>query len=689
MRLTKLQRGLWGCALAVALAAGALLAPVWLERRRAAERVWRVGVDHAPPYNILEDGRHPSGLAVEMLQEAARRSGVRLQFVPTDLPVDEAFRRGLVDIWPAATDTPERRRWLHATEPWLTNRLCVVSRSSRPVLSASDLSHKRIALLRKRILNDIVGPDLPPGIELLEMRSRDAGLLALCQGRVDAAVMEQRFLERTLLDRPPACSDVPLQVLNAAGADRHLTILAVQPAAAAADRLRQGISDLVEEGAFATVLDHWSAFSGGEVRLVTSLEDAHRQLRNEVLALVFLSAAGLLLVIQNRRLRRATRKAGEASRAKSEFLASVSHEIRTPLNGILGMTELILADETDPERKDHLEIIRDSGRSLLVLINDLLDSSRIEAGQLKMERIPFAPAAVARQVCALVEPQAEAKGLELSLHLGALATRPLLGDSHRLEQVLLNLVGNAVKFTEQGRIDVTVNVRPETQAARLEIQVRDTGIGVEPEKLPHLFERFYQADSSSTRRYGGTGLGLAISRQLVDLMGGSIAVDSRPGQGSEFTVTLPLEPAQPGWPQAVPEPEIASACPCRVLLVEDNPVNELVARRMLERLGCQVRSAGNGREACSILGDGGAAEPFDLVLMDCLMPEMDGYEATRTIRRLPSASRAVPIVALTASPLEDDLRRCQAVGMNDYLSKPVGLDDMERVVRKWTRRNPA
>ena len=689
MSMTKQQ---WGFAIALlllALAAAAALLVSWQRRLWAVPVVYRVGVDHAPPYNILEPGAEPGGMAVEMLRAAAARSGVRLRFVAVDRPVDEAFRLGLVDMWPAATDTAERRRWLHATEPWLTNRLCIVSKDAAAVLDPSDLAGKRVGLLRKRILGDIVGERVPPGMSLFEFPGRVEGLLALCEGRVDAAIVEQRFLERTLLDRPEACAGVPLEVLNAAGADRNLTILSTPAAAAAADRLRDGIAQLVEDGTFVAIFDRWSAFSGGEVRLVTTLREERRRLKVEMLALLSLCAAGVLLLWQNRRLRRANRQAGEASRAKSEFLASVSHEIRTPLNGILGMAELVLAEEPEGERKDHIEIIRDSGRSLLVLINDLLDSARIEAGKMSLSNAPFSPAAVARQSCALIEPQAEAKALTLQLKLGPRATAPLVGDANRLEQVLLNLIGNAVKFTERGEVVVFVEASAGEGTSELRLAVRDTGIGIPRDKLPRLFERFYQADSSSTRRYGGTGLGLAITNQLVALMGGTISVSSQPGKGSEFVVTLRLSQAQSGWPEAEPERSATAPDkvePCRVLLVEDNPVNQLVATRMLERLGCTVVAAGNGREACSKLDGGCSGAAYDLVLMDCLMPEMDGYEATRTIRGLPSPASRIPIVALTASPLEADLRRCRDVGMNDYLAKPVGLDEIGRMVEKWGRR---
>ncbi|MBI5086211.1 MAG: transporter substrate-binding domain-containing protein [Acidobacteria bacterium] len=650
-------------------------------------RVYRVGVDHAPPYNILAPGKPPTGLAVEVLREAARRAGVQLKFVETTLPVDEAFRKGLVDLWPAATDTPERRKWLHLTEPWLANRLCVVSRVERPVHQVQDLAGLRVAVMRDRIIQEIVGRALRQKMEVVEEKSRQAGLERLCRGEVQAAVLEQRFLEQALLARPKACDGRSFQVMNAEGADRMLTIVAGPDSANAAGALRANISDMMEDGTFVRLLDRWAAFSGTEMRVVTELENSRQYSRMALWGMLILAGVGALLVVQNRRLTAANAAAAAATKAKSEFLASMSHEIRTPMNGVLGMTQLLISTPLTPEQREHAEIIQESGESLLKLINDILDFSKVEAGKMRLESQPFDPRLLVEQAAALVEPQAEAKGLRLRLVMEPEQPALMNGDPDRLRQVVLNLLGNAVKFTDSGEVLLSLKQCPARDGrAELELAVSDTGIGVPAEKAPLLFEKFYQADSSPTRAHGGTGLGLAICQQLVALMGGTIEVASTEGVGSTFTVRviLPLS-AESSQPARERVSETRRWDGRRVLLVEDNRVNQRVGLRLLEKYGCDVEVASDGLDALQVIKSRAAEAPFDLVLMDCQMPVMDGYQATEGIRRLEHAlGRRTPVVALTASAHEEDRRRCLESGMDDYIVKPIRVDQLERVLLRWS-----
>ncbi|HEY3443972.1 MAG TPA: ATP-binding protein [Paludibaculum sp.] len=673
----------------VCVAGIAGLSWVLTERRAVRQRTYRVGVDHAPPYNILAPGKPPSGLAVEVISEAARRQEIKLQFVETTLPVDDAFRQGLVDLWPAATDTPERRKWLHAADPWLANRLCIVSRTSDPVRAVSDLRGKRVSAARNQIILDIVGRTLPAGLEFLQVRGRREGLLALCAGQVQASVLEQRFLEQSLLDRPTSCEGTALYVLNAIGADRMLTILATRESAAAADLLRDAIGEMMDDDTLTRTLDRWSAFTGSEMRVVSALQDNQKRTRFVGFVVFLLAAVGAILTFQNRRLRAANQLADAATRAKSEFLASMSHEIRTPMNGVIGMTQLLLATPLSAEQREQAEIIRESGQSLLYLINDILDFSKIEAGKLQLDHSPFDLQLLAEQVVALVQPQAEAKGLNLRLSVPSDLPSPLVGDQHRLRQVLLNLVSNAVKFTPSGEVSLTVCYAPsDTAAVTLSFVVADTGIGIAAEKLPQLFEKFVQVDSSSTRQFGGTGLGLAICHQLVTLMSGTINVSSVEGRGSIFTVQVSLPVGEPSEPAGPARPE-DSACPrpwagSRVLLVEDNVVNQRVGQRFLERLGCEVIIAADGRQAIDLIELQIANRQFDLVLMDCQMPVMDGFQTTQRLRRLEQASGGhLPVVAMTASALETDRLHCYSSGMDDYITKPVQLEEVERVLARW------
>jgi TMAO reductase system sensor TorS len=378
------------------------------------------------------------------------------------------------------------------------------------------------------------------------------------------------------------------------------------------------------------------------------------------------------------------REAAEAaSRAKSQFLANMSHEIRTPMNGVLGMAELLLDTPLSERQRRYLETLYRSGENLLDIINDVLDFSKIEAGRLELAPVDFPLRAALREVIESFSERASRKGLSLECSVGEDIPDALHGDAVRLRQVLNNLIGNAIKFTEAGRIAVAVE---RAQGDALRFSVGDTGIGIDAEDRALIFDAFAQADTSHSRRYGGTGLGLSISRQLIELMGGRLGLESTPGQGSTFWFEVPFAPATRAIVESAPT-ATARALPRlhgHVLLAEDNAVNEVVAGAMLESFGLRVSVAQNGRQALEAV----AAQAFDVVLMDCQMPEMDGFEAARRIRRreaekgVPAAARQL-IVAVTANAIEGDRERCLAAGMDDYLSKPFSKADLHALLSRW------
>jgi len=388
----------------------------------------------------------------------------------------------------------------------------------------------------------------------------------------------------------------------------------------------------------------------------------------------------------NLQLRLAKEQAEAGTRARSEFLANMSHEIRTPMNGVVGMLQTLESGDLDSQQRRQIEVAKSSADALLGILNDILDFSKVEAGKLSLESLDFDAPALFKDTVAVMEPLAATKNLKLTLDAGELASHWLRGDAGRIRQILSNLVGNAIKFTDSGYVSVRLRIisEGEGEGYRLSCAVEDTGIGVDEGAKEKLFEAFEQADSSTTRHFGGTGLGLAIVKQLSRLMNGDVFVDSRLGGGSVFRFELRLDGAQQCHvPLAVSDEEpTKSASDLKVLLVEDNQVNQLVAQQLLKLNGLESEVVENGQEAIDLLKKS-ASDEYAMIFMDCQMPVMDGYEATQKIRQglAGEAHRDARIIAMTANAMHGDRERCLDAGMNEYLSKPLNMDVLVQLLK--------
>jgi signal transduction histidine kinase len=391
------------------------------------------------------------------------------------------------------------------------------------------------------------------------------------------------------------------------------------------------------------------------------------------------------LLLRREQLTRAARaRALAATEAKTEFLATMSHEIRTPLNSVLGFAQLLAArNDLPPDARRQVNLIDSAGGALLTVVNDILDFSRVEAGQVELLPQPTSASALLRDTAAIMAPEARAKGLTLEVEVIDPIDALHDLDDARLRQVLLNLLNNAVKFTEQGRIDARLIVEPGDHEDRLRFEIADTGVGISVEQQPLLFQRFSQVDSSASRTYGGAGLGLAISRALVELMAGKIGVDSVPGRGSCFWIEIAAPVAEPLTVAERRQPASPSAA--RILLVDDHPMNREIGVALLTLAGCQVDIAENGQQAV----DAAAVGEYDMILMDIHMPLMDGLAATRAIRALPAPAGKIPIIAMSADALPQQVERCYAAGMVDHIAKPIQREVLYAKVERWLTAPPA
>ncbi len=640
----------------------------------------RIGSNQSVPFNYWDTQGRPVGFAIEVLNRAADIAGYQLDWIRTAEGPEPSFADNIVDIWPFVTSYDERRKVTFLTENWWRIGTILLFPEHLKINSFADLAGKSMALTSpmRRFM-----PDVPFSKETrVEIFSdTTSAFKAMCMGKLDTALLDHRIAEGVILNRPEGCPPLKLSSLLLQETARSFAIGARPGFEQHANKLRTAIDSLADSGELVDIAVRWKLLHRDDSTVILWLNRTRE--KNELLQKLTWSLVVLLTVVLifAQRLAHARRQAEISARARSQFLANMSHEIRTPMNGILGMTDLVLGTNLNPDQRNFLSMARSSAHGLLQILDDILDFSRIESGKLNLESIPFNLNDVARRSVQILTLTAEAKNIDLDCKLSPDIPEAVLGDPVRIQQVLINLLGNAVKFTEKGfvRLDITAR-REEGDLVDLHFAVSDSGLGISEEQRNRIFQAFTQADSSTTRKFGGTGLGLSISSQLVRMMGGKLTVDSTPGKGSRFSFQLKLQATQP--PAPTPQPTAKSdQRPLRILVAEDNEVNRVLIDRILTRNGHNVSTVTNGQLALDRLRQ----ESFDIVLMDVHMPEMDGLAATRELRQLEQAlGRHTPVVALTALAVKGDAEMCLAAGMDDYLSKPLNVNDLAKVLARYS-----
>src|ERR1051326_2110008 len=617
------------------------LAAAFFERPIDTRRIYRIGTRGASfSPNTTPDGRL-DGLGVDVVSEAARRAGIRLEWVDSPEGPDQALASQRVELWPLLTVLPERTRSLYISDPWIISERCLITRGSPPTV------WKGVPVAYGLGPLSLITGNLP-GAQPVYQNNEVSAIQSVCQNRAAAAFVSVHSLGALLLRRPEGCETATFVITSLPSTNLKAGIGSSRQAAPVADLLRSQIGNMALDGALTALFHKRALFSGSENEVIYAVVNARRRTRLLIYASAGLGLVLAVLLWQMRRVRESRRAAEQANLAKSQFLANMSHEIRTPLNGIAGMVEVLARSDLNTDQREMVNIIQQSSESLVTIVNDVLDLSKIDAGAMQVEEVAFDLRGTVEGVAKLLSPLAKSKGLAFESVFSPEVPRNTKGDPLRIRQVLLNLVANAIKFTEKGKIRIEVLTGGDQSAGTaILFRVIDSGIGINPQIVNRLFDPFTQADAGTTRKYGGTGLGLAISRRLVMLMGGSIGVESTPGEGSTFWFVIPIEAtpdasrdqapteslpiASPDAPAnitlqpadvlpALPVPSM----PGRILIVDDNPVNQLVAVRAVNNIGYDTCTAAGGEAALEAI----ETTRFDLILMDCQMPGMDGFQHT-------------------------------------------------------------
>ena len=680
-------RGKWlAAAVAVAFLCAGLLG-WWLRERSLepsrAKRPFRVSSHLLPPSQGVDNALINS--SNEIFQEACHRRHVPIEIVPTDGdPLDDIVDHQ-IDLTQLVFDSPENRSKVYISEPWIVDSAWMVTRESSGITTPEQVVGRRV-WCQDNARHKFLAAQNFPGARLEVQDSFITAVEGVCEGKADAALIEPVKADtRAFFQHLPACRDVKLSFNDLPegriwfGVGGHK-----DPATeAAVTAIREEIGRMAEDGTLARIYLNHGLDPNNAATILHYLTVLRERDRNMRIAIAILVLVLLALTWQGLHLRKARRLADQANTAKSEFLANMSHELRTPLNSVIGMTRLALETDASSERREFLTIASASAESLLSVVNEILDFSKLETGKLSMEELEIDLYELVESSTRLFALPAHQKKLELICEVSPACPQYIHGDPVRLRQVLFNLVGNAVKFTHKGEVKVRVEVILANQGPLLQFSVFDTGIGIAEDKLAVIFEPFSQADSSTTRKFGGTGLGLAITSRLVELMDGTIRVESSPQQGAAFHFTIPLR-AVAGQLPIMPD-EVLSG---RALVVDDNATARSAVENLLRRWGLTVATAADAESALDALAQADrSGEHYSLLVIDSDMPAMDGFELASLVQSRFGLGHAI-VMMLTSDKCNLTAARCRELGIVAHLIKPVGRSELLATARSVLRGSP-